>query len=454
MRVLVTGATGFIGRNLLTHLKSRGHEVHALSRDPKTAEENLPVEARCFAWNYETREIDPSAFDRVDAVIHLAGENVAEGRWTEKKKRKILESRELGTNHLIDTIESLKEKPKILIAASAVGYYGHRGEELLSEESGAGGDLLAEICKRWEAAVNNASKFVARTVVVRIGIVLGRQGGALERMLPIFQLGLGGRLGLGTQWMPWVHVDDLSRLFLFLLENEFCSGPYNGTAPEPVTNADFTEALASRIGRRAFLNTPETLLKILMGEMAGIVLTSSRAIPDIALDAGFEFNYPKLGRALSHLLQNPYRELTREQSVPRPLDEVFPFYTKAENLEKVTPPFLHFNIKRVTTETMRKGTEVKYRIRLHGIPIGWTTLIKEWNPPHDFLDIQTKGPYKHWHHYHEFESRDGGTLIRDIVQYQLYMEPFSTLILGAKVDRDLKMIFAYRRRAIEKLFGK
>jgi uncharacterized protein len=293
MRVLVTGATGFIGQKLVERLE----RPVVLTRSPDSARSKLG-DVTAIRWNAEAEPPPASAFDGIDAVVHLAGEPVAEGRWNPEKKRRIRESRVLGTRNLVRGLEELAKRPRVLISASAVGWYGSRGDEILSESSALGSDFLAEVCRDWEAESHRASELGIRVVNPRIGIVLGKGGGAMEKMLLPFKLGLGGRLSHGNQWMPWVHVEDVVGLILFAIERENLVGPANATAPQPVTNREFTRTLAHVLHRPAIFPAPAFALRWAVGEFAEILLASQRVMPRVALDAGYQFEHPTLEGAL------------------------------------------------------------------------------------------------------------------------------------------------------------
>jgi uncharacterized protein (TIGR01777 family) len=243
--------------------------------------------------------VSPDDLAGCDAVVNLAGENIAQ-RWTTAAKRRIRESRVNGTRALVAAMRD--SPPKVLVSASAVGYYGSRGDEILTERSEAGGDFLAQVCLEWEREAREAEKLGVRVALLRFGMVLGGEGGALPRMLPPFKLGMGGRLGSGSQWMSWIHIADLCDLILFALRESAVSGALNAASPNPVTNADFTRVLASVLHRPALLSVPAFALKGMLGEMAQVLLASQRAVPDRALRAGFVFQHPEIGSALRNLL--------------------------------------------------------------------------------------------------------------------------------------------------------
>ena len=278
MKIVVTGATGFVGRPLVRRLLAAGHEVRALSRNPEAAQQVLPVRCRCFAWDPGTATIDARALAGADVVVHLAGESVAGGRWTMARKGAIRDSRVAGTRNLVSAIQAMgaRDRPAAFISASAIGVYGDRGDASLDEAALPGEGFLAEVCVDWEREVFAATQSGLRVVAIRVGVVLGKGGGALAKMLPPFRLGGGGRLGSGRQWMSWIHLDDLVGLFMMAVERTDVAGVINGVAPEPVTNGDFTRALGTVLRRPTILPAPAFALKLGLGEMAAILLASQR----------------------------------------------------------------------------------------------------------------------------------------------------------------------------------
>ncbi len=298
MTTLVTGATGMLGRKLV-HELGGGAGVVALSRDATRAARALSG-ARIVEWD-ATSVIEPGTFDDVDVVFHLAGEPVAEGRWTEEKKRRLVESRTVTTRVLVDSMRPLSRRPRVLVSASAVGIYGSRGDEILTEESAPGTGFLADICRAWEDEAAAAADLGIRVVSVRIGIVLAREGGALARMLPLFKAGIAGPLASGKQWMPWLHVDDVIGLLRHAAAVESVRGPMNACAPEPVTNREFTRTLGSVLVRPTLLPVPRLALRLAFGETADVVLASQRAVPKRALETGYAFRHPDLREALEDL---------------------------------------------------------------------------------------------------------------------------------------------------------
>jgi uncharacterized protein len=296
VNIAITGASGFIGRRLLKTLAQSGHSLHVLSRHGGT---NLPPGVRISVWDAMKGPPPEDALRDADAIVHLAGEPVAQ-RWSAEVKRRIRESRVTGTRHLVEGIGQLARKPAALISASAVGFYGSRAEEELDESSAHGAGFLAEVCVEWERQAFAAEALGVRVAAIRTGVALDPRGGALQKMLPPFRFGVGGRLGSGKQWTPWIHLDDLVGIYVFALENAV-SGPLNGTAPNPVINADFTRALAKALHRPAIFPVPKLALKIVFGEMADVLFDSQRVLPKRTEAAGFRFRFPLLNPALQQL---------------------------------------------------------------------------------------------------------------------------------------------------------
>lgn len=302
MKALVTGATGTIGRALEARLDG---DTVVLSRDPEAARRALP-RATALGWN-GVDDLPAGALEGVEAVFHLAGEPVAEGRWTEAKRARIKDSRVLGTRALVRSIAARPagERPRVIVSASAVGFYGSRGDEVLTEASAPGEGFLPDVCRAWEDEARAAEALGVRVVLLRVGIVLAREGGALARMLPMFKLGVAGKLGRGDQYMPWIHVEDVVNLFVHAARTESISGPVNAVSPEPVTNADFTRGLARALARPAIFAAPAPVLKMALGEMACVVLASQRVLPERAVASGFAFAFPSLDDALLDLVAVP-----------------------------------------------------------------------------------------------------------------------------------------------------
>jgi uncharacterized protein (TIGR01777 family) len=299
MRVAVTGASGLIGSMLVAKLVARGDKVTVLTRDPELARAKLGADVQALRWEPLSAPAPAQALTGRDAVVHLAGEPVAQ-RWSERAKRAIRDSRVIGTRSLVSGLRALAgdARPQTLVSSSAIGYYGAHGHEPIDEEAPAGDDFLAGVCVAWEAQARAAEQLGMRAVQVRTGVVLDRNGGALAKMLPPFKLGVGGPAAGGAQYVAWIHGEDLLGIMLAALDDERWSGPVNATAPEPVTNRELSHALGAALGRPSLLPVPGLALRALYGEMAEIITTGVRAVPAKALVLGYDFSYPHLDEAL------------------------------------------------------------------------------------------------------------------------------------------------------------
>ncbi len=303
MKFLVSGATGLIGKKLCRRLQSEGHHVTILSR---SLEKGQRLGFETFAWQPEASPPPAPALEGVDVVIHLAGEHIAAGRWTAEHKRRIRDSRVLSTRNLVAGMRAAAIKPKAFICASAIGFYGDRGEQKLTEQAAPGSGFLPEVCVQWETEAAAARELKVRVAMTRIGVVLAApdDGGALQQMLPAFKFGLGASLGDGTQWFPWVHVEDVVGIFHHAIFNEAIVSPINAVAPKAVTNAEFTETLAAVLHRPAIFAAPGFLLRLGLGEMADLLLGSTHVVPEVAIATRYEFKFPLLKAALAHLLSH------------------------------------------------------------------------------------------------------------------------------------------------------
>jgi uncharacterized protein (TIGR01777 family) len=299
MRITLTGATGLIGSRLVAALLERGDQVTVLSRRPDDARRLLGVEA--VGWRTEAEPAPVEALAGRDGVVHLAGESIAQ-RWTPQSKERIRSSRELGTVRLVEGLKAAEPRPGVLVSASAVGYYGARGSERLDEAAAPGTGFLADVCEAWEREAAAAVDLGMRVVSLRTGVLLDREDGGLARMLPVFRLGAGGPVAGGDQYMSWITPDDLVRMYMAALDDPEWSGPINATAPEPVPNREFAQALGRVLHRPAVLPVPAFALRVLYGEMASVVTTGQRAMPARATERGFEFTHASVGGALAAAL--------------------------------------------------------------------------------------------------------------------------------------------------------
>jgi uncharacterized protein len=300
MRVVITGGSGLIGSAVARELGGAGHEIVVLSRAPSKV--TLPPNTRAVEWDGKTGEGWASLLDAGTAIVHLAGESIAGGRWTEEKKRRIRASRVESGAAVMAAIRQAKEKPRVLLQGSAVGLYGPCGDEIVTESHPPGRDFLAEVCVEWEASTAEAESLGVRRAVLRTGIVLSTDGGALPKMALPFKLGAGGPLGGGRQWFPWIHLADEVGAIRFLLEREDARGPFNLTAPEPLTNRDFSRVLGRALHRPSLAPAPGFALRLVLGEMADMLLHGQRAVPQRLLELGYVFRYPEALPALRSLL--------------------------------------------------------------------------------------------------------------------------------------------------------
>jgi uncharacterized protein (TIGR01777 family) len=297
MKVLITGASGLVGKALQTSFREKGYEMLLASRSEPAGDEHIQ-------WDAEKGFTEPERLEGIDAVVHLAGESISGLRWTDEKKKAIRDSRVLGTRSVVEAISKLKHRPHVFVSASAIGFYGERGDEELTESSSAGDDFLSSVAREWESEARRAEDAGIRTVLLRSGIVLSKDGGALGTMLTPFKLGVGGVIGSGKQWMSWISLDDEIRIINFAIENENLRGAVNAVSPNPVTNYDFTKTLGDVLYRPTILPLPEFAVSMIFGEMGdALLLSSTKALPKRLLDNGFEFDLPDLKPAIERAVE-------------------------------------------------------------------------------------------------------------------------------------------------------
>ncbi|MEQ1909288.1 MAG: TIGR01777 family oxidoreductase, partial [Vicinamibacterales bacterium] len=403
MRVLISGATGFVGRALVPALQQGGHTIVVWARDVARARARLGADVEIL--DSTDASVLTAAVERCHAVINLAGEPVVGARWTEARRAVIRDSRVRATDALVQAIATAAVKPQVLVSASAVGYYGDRGDEVLSEDSSPGSDFLAQTCHDWEAAAVAAEQRGVRVVLLRIGVVLGRDGGALEQMLPPFRIGLGGPIGGGRQYLPWIHLHDLVGVVAASLTDDRYRGPVNAVAPDAVTNLEFARQLGRALNRPAMVPVPALALKVAMGAAASVLLASQRVRPDALSRLGFPFAFPTLAVTLADIVggadvaltrlrdsidalgsqtgrryldeRRPIYELRTTTVVNAPIEKTFEFFSKAENLGLMTPSAMGFSI-RGAPPRIAEDTIIDYRVLVGGLPINWRTRIVTW----------------------------------------------------------------------------
>ena len=301
MRVIITGGTGLIGRALVENLASGGHEVVVLSRAPERTT-GLPAGVRAERWDARTADGWVHLADGADAIVNLAGENLSAGRWTDEQKRRIQDSRLLAGQAVVQAVEQASRKPGVVIQASGIGYYGPCGDKEITEDAAPGRDWLAQVAVQWEDSSAAVEAMGVRRAVARTGVVLSTQGGALPRMMLPFQLFVGGPLGGGKQWFPWIHLQDEAAAIRFLIDTNAAAGPFNLAAPHPLTNAQFSRVLGQVMGRPAIIPAPAFVLRALFGEMATLLLDGQRGVPKRLLELGFQFRFTQAEAALRDLL--------------------------------------------------------------------------------------------------------------------------------------------------------
>jgi len=457
MKILITGATGFVGSRLIESLFLMGHaNIRILTRNRLSALNHIPFPVEVYEWDPDTSLIEDGALVGVNAVIHLAGESVAEGRWTAEKKEKILSSRLKSTQLLIETIKQQQYPPQKFISASAIGIYGDRGEESLNGDSANGKGFLADVCKQWEELSLYHGISAMNSHVLRVGIVLGENGGALKKMLPPFKAGVGGKLGSGDQYMSWIHIDDLVGQFIFMLENKMQHKEYNGVSPRPVSNYIFTKILGRELNRPTLFPVPAIGLKILFGEMSKILLASQKVIPTRLMQEGYAWKFRSLKDALRDILihDNKGEEVIKKyQWVFKAPKEVFSFFSNEKNLEKITPAYMNFKVLGKNTSKIQQGTLIDYKFKIHGFPLTWTSKINSFQDEKQFIDEQVSGPYQKWVHTHNFYEVKSGTLIKDEIVYKVPFGFFGKLIAGSFVKKDLRNIFNFRHKYINQYFN-
>ncbi len=468
MRVFVTGATGFIGRALVPRLQRDGHAVVAWVRSPARARDLLGPEVELVPADASSGGL-VAAIARCDAVVNLAGEPLLGGRWTMGRRAVLERSRVAVTEQLVHAMADAKTCPRVFISGSAVGYYGDRGDELLTEASAGGEDFLATLCRRWESAACDTERLGARVVLLRTGVVLGRAGGALARMLPPFRFGVGGPIGSGRQYLPWIHLHDLVKIMAVALVDERYRGPLNGVAPEQATSRSFARALGRALRRPAILPVPALALTATFGQGASVLLASQRVHARALRDLQFPFEFPTLDAALEDIVGGTVVSISRAQArhesaadaryelrtrtlIDAPLDQTFAFFSKPANLGVITPTAMRFSIQG-QAPPMATDARIDYRIRVGPVPVRWRTHIARWEPGRYFADVQENGPYRFWWHEHTFRADGARTVMEDRVYYTPPLGLLGRVANRVFIRSTLRKIFQYRFDVIRLRFG-
>jgi hypothetical protein len=468
MRILVTGATGFIGRALVPRLQRDGHAIVAWVRSETRALALLGADVGVVSAS-AGHDAMVAALSRCDAVVNLTGETLLGRRWTPERRAVLRASRVDVTARLVGAIEASSPRPRVLVSGSAVGFYGDRGNEVLDETSSSRDDFLSRLCRDWEAAAERATALGLRVVRLRTGVVLGRAGGALTQMLLPFKAGVGGPVGSGRQYFPWVHLHDLVNLIATAVQDDRYTGAVNAVAPDLVTSRTFARALGRALRRPAFLPTATLALRAIFGEAAVVVLASQRVEPAAARRLGFVWQSPSLDAALRDVVRDETvrisRLVTPPPSAPRathmlvtsttvvaPVDDVLPFFSKPANLGLMTPATMRFRIVGPVPALSPNAT-IDCRIRVGPLPFRWRTRVVTWDPPRSFVDVQDLGPYRVWRHEHVFVSQDGVTTIEDRVYYAPPLGALAGVLNRWLIAGSLRELFRYRADVIGLRFG-
>lgn len=454
--ILVTGASGLIGQKLIKELLLHGAAIVAVTRNIAKAKQQLPFPIEFVLWSL----LDYRILQKIDGIFHLAGENIAESRWSKKQKDKIYNSRIITTKKLVSLCSQRAKELDFFCSASAIGYYAS-GNDCKSEESPAGKGFLSRLCQDWEYEAKKVK--AKRNIIVRLGVVLDANGGALQKMLPLFRLGIAGRIGFQKIWMSWITSADVVHFFLQALQKKQYQGIYNLVTPEPITNAQLTKKLAKIYRLPALFLVPRWVIRLVFGEMSQIILASQKVYPKKLLQEKHSFCHPTIDKALLEscsILQTRKKKeahfcFQNYQFLPFSEKKVFSFFSNPYNLFTITPDFLDFQILQCSSKEIKKNTLITYKLKIYKIPIRWKTIIKDFKPYKYFSDSQIQGPYLVWFHQHFFHpinvSGKQGVLLEDKVFYKLRFMPFSLFGLIV-IKKDLQKIFAYRNQATKKIF--
>lgn len=447
MRILITGATGLIGKKLIESLiLEKNYTVRILTRNKKKAQLLIGFPIEIFGWNPLNHYLEEGAFDNVDIIINLAGENIASHRWSEKRKLQLLKSRVKAISFLLEKLEEHSPKSfRKIISASAIGFYGNQKIEV-NEESKVGNDFLAKLCQEWEAPLVQQSKF--KYHIIRIGLVLDPNEGALSKMLPLFDANIAGKIANGKQYMSWIHVNDLIKQFLYLIQNSPKEAILNGTAPSPLTNQEFTQKLASKLQKFALIPAPKMILKMALGEMSSLLVSGQKVQSKFSHFEDFNFEFPTLDSALEEIFPSNIFKYQSYQWFPIPKEDVFKFFKHHENLIKMTPPKLNLKIVKSSSKMLEVGCIIHYKFKQFGLPISWKTRITRYEENNFFIDEQISGPFKSWQHEHNFISLSNGTLVKDLITYQHPIRSSNALIRA-----ELVKLFKFRSVALENILS-
>jgi uncharacterized protein (TIGR01777 family) len=442
MRIIITGGSGLVGQALTESLTADKHEVTILSRHPERVK-SLSAGVKVKKWDGRSAAGWGHLANGADAIVNLAGENIAAGRWTDERKQRIRESRVNAGRAVVEAVRAATNKPEVVIQASAVGYYGARGAEEVTEETSRGDDFLTQVCMDWEASTTPVEELSVRRVIFRTGVVLSPKDGAFPKMVLPFKLFAGGPLGNGRQYLPWIHLADEVAAIRFLIEQKTASGPFNLTAPTPLTNAEFGHVLGKVLKRPAFLPTPSLALQLIFGEMSKVLLDGQRALPERLQQMGFVFSFSEPEAAVADLLSTPlvFRYKHRFQ-VQASLEEVSDFHSRSSSLTEITPPPSKVIVHQAPPR-LDEGDQMDFTVKLGPVPIRWLARIENVKPT-GFIDRQLSGPFQRWVHQHTFEPiNETTTTVIDEIEFSFHSHPWRKIV-GLNMILSLPALFAYR----------
>ena len=470
MKIFVTGATGFIGRAAITALQGRGHEIIALVRSIDRARDMLGFGPVLLGTD-SSREDLRRYLEQCEAVLNLSGRPVVGVRWTASKKEEFWNSRVGLTKILSEEVKKCQSPPSVFVSASAIGCYGDSGDDVLTEKSESGQGYLAELCREWETAALISESANTRVCILRLGIVLGRDGGILSLMTPPFRMGIGGYIGDGQQYISWIHLLDVVRIIVGCIEDSRFKGIFNCTAPNPVRAKEFSSKIGLVTKSKLMVRIPFVLPRMLMGESGSHITYSQYVSPSRLEQNRFGFIFDNLDECLEY--EYDYADISierfdynRDESVIRSGVQngqyhlcatsyihsdpktVFAFFSSPLNLGLATPSWMRFQIQDMPTE-IGVGSHITYNIRIFGIKIRWVTEIVKWEPTNLFVDVQIKGPYTLWHHEHRItQNEDRITFMEDRVVYRMPFGLLGSIVHKWVVMDQLKRIFKFRQMVI------
>lgn len=469
MNILILGGTGFIGRPTIAKLQGRGDQVHCLVRDLDKARGLLGEGIVLLDLDLPLGELRKE-IEFADVIINLAGEPLAGVRWNKGKKKRFHQSR-IGLNELItENIAYCDNPPDLFISASAVGIYGDRGDELLTEDSLLDTGDISKLCIDWENSAIKAKEYGVRVCTLRFGIILGREGGVLKQVMPSFELGIGSYVGDSEQSVPWIHILDVIRAIEFCIDTNI-EGNINVVAPEASTSKKFANILGDITNTKIILHIPFAILRLIFASGAKILTNSLNVVPEKLLENNFKFQYKSLrealieevdsqsvqvsrtSRVIDHLSNQGQYELSTTVELNSSAEETFNFFASPLNLGLTTPAWLGFKIIEMP-DTLNKGSKILYKIKLGPIYIKWCTLIAEWEPSHLFVDFQFQGPYSLWWHEHRVKTLSkNSSIIEDNVTYKVPFGIFGRIAHYFFIRKTLNRIFNYRRFIMKLRFG-